>query len=112
MPVWFPTGPEIGWDKFVRDRLSGVTRAEVKELCEAFVEMGFFTVEHFKALQPKELLESRSEWHMLADTMFDKVREVLVAMARPKVIVAQPGQALVPAKFAIKERPGDAEMAH
>ena len=58
----------------------------MKILCEAFVEMGFFTGEHFAALQPKELLESRSEWYMLTDNMFEKVRTLLVAPVRPRAV--------------------------
>ena len=79
-------GLEVVWEKFVCDRLSDVTRAEVKMLCEAFVEMGFFTGEHFAVLQPKELLESRSEWYMLTDNMFEKVRALLVAPVRPRAV--------------------------
>ena len=93
-PIWVPTGPEIVWDKFIRDRVSGIPRTEVRELCEAFVQMGFYTVEHFKALKPKQLLESRLEWDMLTDNLFNKVRELLVAMVRPKVTVIQPGHPL------------------
>ena len=88
--IWVPTGPEVVWEKFVCDRLSDVTRAEVKRLCESFVEMGFFTGEHFKVLQPRELPESRPEWHMLTDHMFEKVRELLVARVRPRAVPAQP----------------------
>ena len=87
---WVPTGPEVVWEKFVCDRLSDVTRAEVKMLCESFAEMGFFTGEHFQVLQPRELLESRSEWHMLTDNMFEKVRALLVARVRPRAVPVPP----------------------
>ena len=62
-----------GWDPFIRDRLSGVPRAQVKTLCAAFVAVGFLSVPHFKALCPKEWLGGRAEWDMLSDVLFDKV---------------------------------------